>query len=97
MVTNPRTTPRTRPIKPLNAPTPVRVRTDDTGRPTAVHLSRSWQTVESVEDVWKINDEWWRGPDHCIERAYFDLLLQSGTRTTLFHDITRDTWHRQAS
>jgi len=96
MVKNPRTAPCTRPIRPLNAPTPIRVRTDDTGRPTAVHLSRSWQTVASVEDAWKIDDEWWRGPDHRIERIYFDLLLQTGTRTTLFHDHTHDTWHRQA-
>ncbi len=96
MVKDPRTTPRTRPIKPLNAPTPVRVSTDGAGHPTAVHLSSSWQTVTSVEEVWKINDERLRGPDHRIERIYFDLQLQTGRRTTLFHDITHDTWHRQA-
>jgi len=49
-----------------------------------------------VEDVWKINDEWWRGTDHRIERIYFDLLLQTGRRVTLFHDIARDAWRRQA-
>jgi len=53
-------------------------------------------TVASLEDVWKINDEWWRGPDHRIERTYFDLLLQSGKRIAIFHDITSDTWHRQS-
>ncbi len=96
MVKNPRTPARTRPIKPLNAPTPIRVRTDTSGRLTAVHLSRSWQTVTSVEDLWKIDDEWWRGTDHRIQRTYFDLLLQTGTRITLFHDLTHNTWHRQS-
>ena len=97
MVKNPRATPRARPIKPLNAPAPVRVRTDDSGCPVAAHLSRSWQAVASVEDMWKIDDEWWRGPDHRIERVYFDMLLRSGTRITLFHDLTDDTWHRQVA
>jgi len=50
-----------------------------------------------VEDIWKINDEWWRGEESRIERIYFELLLESGRRVTVFHDVTRCAWHRQAS
>lgn len=38
MVQNSRAAPRAGAIKPLNAPAPVQVRTDDTGRPVAVRL-----------------------------------------------------------
>lgn len=53
-------------------------------------------TVVSVEDFWKINDEWWRGEEQEIERVYFDLILQSSQRLTVFHDLVRDEWFRQA-
>lgn len=111
MVKNPGAAARSGAIKPLNAPLPVRVRTDAGGNPTAVcipamtshahtrtsHGVGPWLPVASVEDIWKINDEWWRGEESRIERIYFELLLESGRRVTVFHDVTRCAWHRQAS
>lgn len=52
--------------------------------------------VTSIEDFWKINDEWWRGEEQEIERVYFDLVLQSSQRLTVFHDLVGDEWFRQA-
>ena len=90
MVTNTRTAPRAGAIKPLNAPALVQVQTDGAGRPVAVRLpvlatSRSarsnsspfspWQAVASIDDRWKVVDEWWRGPGQQIARMYYSLVL----------------------
>jgi hypothetical protein len=53
------------------------------------------QPVASIEDTWKINDEWWRGPGQEIERVYFEVLLADGRRVTLFHDLVSSEWFRQ--
>jgi hypothetical protein len=55
-----------------------------------------WATVLEIEDVWKINDEWWRGEDQRIERLYFAVVLDNGHRMTLFSDLARGCWRRQS-
>lgn len=55
-----------------------------------------WMKVVFIEDLWKINDEWWRGEELEIERLYFNVILENSQRLTLFHDLVRDTWSRQA-
>ena len=55
-----------------------------------------WLAVSQVDGIWKINDEWWRGPDEEIERLYFSLTLENGQHVTVFHDLARRTWLRQA-
>lgn len=112
MVTNTGTAPRAGAIKPLNAPAPIQVQTDEAGRPVAVRLpvlaasksarSRSspfspWQTVAAVDDRWKVVDEWWRGPGQQIARMYYSLVLKNGQRATIFHDFGGQAWYRQAS
>lgn len=59
-------------------------------------VEETWLAVSQVEDIWKINDEWWRGPDEEIERIYFSLTLENGQHVTVFHDLTSRTWRRQA-
>jgi len=62
----------------------------------AIRTDGQWMSVLKVNDRWKINDEWWRGEELEIERIYFDVLLESNQRVTIFHDLIRDTWARQA-
>ncbi len=62
----------------------------------AIRSDGQWMDVVSIEDFWKINDEWWRGEEQEIERVYFDLVLQSSQRLTVFHDLVNDEWFRQA-
>ena len=52
-------------------------------------------TVQSVDDRWKINDEWWRGPEQEIERMYYSLLLQNGHRVVVYRDMKSNSWYRQ--
>ena len=69
-------------------------------RPARIVMRRDvqgpWLSVAFIVDIWKINDEWWRGRDEEIERMYFDLLLENGRHMTVFHDLIRDVWYRQS-
>lgn len=60
-------------LRALNAPRPVEVRFGPDGEPIAVRLRRGgdWHRV-SVQDRWRIDDEWWREP---IERHYYAVAL----------------------
>ena len=54
-------------------------------------------TVQSVDDRWKVNDEWWRGEEQEIERMYFSLLMTNGHRVIVYRDMKQDGWYRQNS
>jgi hypothetical protein len=62
----------------------------------AIRSDGRWMTVSAIEDIWKINDEWWRGEGQEIERVYFDVVLESNQRLIVFYDLVRDEWFRQA-
>ena len=66
------------------------------GRPGTARISKM-QTVAAIDDRWKINDEWWRGPDEEIERMYYSLLLESGHKTVVYQDMKSGDWFRQAA
>lgn len=72
-------------------------RNDPTGGSHTSDGFAPWQAVASVDDSWKVVDEWWRGPDQQIARMYYSIVLESGQRTTLFSDSARNAWFRQAS
>jgi len=55
-----------------------------------------WVKVTKVEDLWKVNDEWWRGPDEEIARLYYILRIDSGQQITLFLDLITNKWHQQS-
>ena len=54
-------------------------------------------SVQSVDDRWKVNDEWWRGPEQEIERMYYSLLLENGHRVVVYRDMKANSWYRQFS
>ena len=80
-------------LRPLNEPQPLPVRADDRGRPVALTLRGERLGVGSIEDHWRIEDEWWR--DRPVSRAYFEVLLADGRRATLFLDQVSQKWFRQ--
>jgi hypothetical protein len=62
------------------------------GLPVAVSLKRR-QTVATIEDKWRIDDEWWRaGP---VSRIYYNVLLTSGQRLVLYKDLVTGDWYQQ--
>lgn len=95
MVSDPRAPLGAHDLRPLNAPLPIQVDADATGRPLAVRR-RGWpwpRTVAKVQDRWRIDDEWWRA--HPISRLYHTLLLDDGTLVTVYHDQIDGTWFEQ--
>ena len=78
-------------LRPLNEPVPVKV-TAVGDRPATLVINRQERRVERIQDTWIIEDEWWRQP---IQRQYYALLLDDGTRRTVFHDRITDSWFLQ--
>lgn len=97
MVKIARETPSPSALLPLNQPQPLRVEALD-GWPIAVcvpHSARhqSASAVTSVEDIWRVEEEWWR--DVPIVRTYFEVLLDTGRRMALFFDHASASWYWQ--
>ncbi len=56
----------------------------------------AWVKVTEVEDLWKVNDEWWRGPEEEIARLYYTLRLDNGQQLTVYLDLIANNWYRQS-
>jgi hypothetical protein len=92
MVENSGKTLRADTCKPVNTPETVKIEEDASGEPLAVRLKRR-QAVLSIEDKWRLDDEWWRsGP---IARLYYNVLLASGQRMILYKDLITGNWYQQ--
>jgi len=83
------TAPGTNQLQPLNQPKPIKVKADTNGYPTSVYPGR-WLKVDCVEEVWRIDDEWWR--EVPVSRLYFRLLVSNGRKITVFHDLVANRW-----
>ncbi len=86
---------------PAGRPSSVSMRTSlparsKRGRSADSRIS-TMQTVAAIDDRWKVNDEWWRGPNEEIERMYYSLLLESGHKTVVYQDMKSGEWYRQAA
>ena len=86
----------------LNRPRSVRVEAAEDGRPIAVWLSPGRAgvrpgrhcVVEAVLEVWRIDDEWWR--ERPVSRMYWRVLLEDRGTVTVYRDLVRGRWWRQA-
>ena len=93
MVENTGKTVRADTYKPVNAPAALQVEEDALGLPLTVKLKRR-EAVISIEDRWRIDDEWWRAEP--VARLYYAVLLASGQRLVLFKDLINNGWYRQS-
>ena len=76
----------------VNEPKPITVKENPEGKPVAV-LGKYPPAVTSIEDTWRIDDEWWtRQP---ISRMYYEVELASGQRLTIFKDLVTKSWYSQ--
>ena len=78
-------------LRTINTPRRVEVELGVAGLPVMVER----RAVESVGEIWRIDDEWWR--EHPIARMYYALILDDGTLLTVYHDLASDTWFEQRS
>ena len=75
-------------LKPLNEPERVTVTLNANGSPSRIGDG----TVETIREVWRIDDEWWRV---MISRHYYEVMLESGGRVIVFLDLVTGEWFRQ--
>jgi hypothetical protein len=92
VVENPGKTLRADTCKPVNTPEALKAEEDLSGLPLAVKMKRR-QAVISIEDRWRLDDEWWRTEP--VSRLYYNVLLASGQRLVLYKDLVTGTWYRQ--
>jgi hypothetical protein len=78
--------------KPVNTPEALQIEEDAAGLPVAVKLKRR-QAVMTIEDKWRIDDEWWRAEP--VSRLYYNVLLSSGQRLVLYKDLITSDWYQQ--
>jgi hypothetical protein len=78
--------------KPVNEPEALKVEEDAAGLPVAVRIKRR-QSVMTIEDRWRIDDEWWRAEP--VSRLYYNVLLASGQRLVLYKDLIKGDWYEQ--
>jgi len=93
MVKNPRKKASPSRIRPLNRPELVQVEEGRDDRPTTIVFHSRRAKVTSIEDVWEIVDEWWRG--NPIARRYYQVGVEGGATMTVFRDLVSGAWYRQ--
>ena len=92
MVTDPRAALGAAALRSLNQPRRIEVRASKRGLPRALAQQRAWVQIERVQDIWRIDDEWWRA---LISRLYFLVYLENGVLRTIYHDLVTDSWYEQ--
>jgi hypothetical protein len=92
MVKNPGKTLCVITCKPINLPESLQVEESASGEPAAVRMPQRL-AVTSIEDRWRIDEEWWRSEP--ISRLYYAILFKSGQRLVIFQDLDNGMWYKQ--
>lgn len=71
---------------------PIRVTTDDGGRPLRFAWRGQTHDVDTVTREWRVRTDWWRT---AAWRAYFKLATTSGLLVIIYHDLGRGEWYLQ--
>ena len=50
------------------------------------------KAVESIIEIWHVEDEWWRDP---ISRRCVEVILEGGKHLVLYEDLTTSDWFMQ--
>ena len=92
--------------KPVNLPEPIQVEESTVGEPVAVRIptpaarasppvlkATLRQAVSTIDDRWRIDDEWWRSEP--VSRLYYAVLLASGQRLVIYQDLAAGGWYKQ--
>ena len=93
MVQNPRETAGPGPLRSLNLPAPVTVEEDAYRQPLSLTLRGRRLKVASIDDLWEIDEEWWR--EKPVARMYYQVTTEDGRPMTVFRDLVDGGWYRQ--
>ena len=89
MVAHTRGTRAARSARRLNAPRPALVEAHADGTPRRINR----QSVGTVREEWRVVDRWWT--EEPVVRGYFEVVLESGENTVVFHDGASGGWYTQ--
>ena len=89
MVANSRIAVAVRPAGRVNEPRRALVEANFDGTPRQVNR----QAVALVREEWRVVDRWWT--EQPVDRRYFDVVLESGQNTVVFHDGADGRWFTQ--
>ena len=89
MVTDTRDARAVRSAGRLNEPRPARVEPHFDGSPGQVNHQR----VVVVREEWRVLDRWWT--EEPVVRRYFEVVLEGGDNTVVFHDGAGGGWYTQ--
>jgi hypothetical protein len=92
MEPDPRTAPGAHRLRSLNPPRPAGVKVDR-GVPSEVLWRGEWRRSSRVEEVWRVEDGWWR--PRPVRRTYFRLALEDGLVVTVYLDHVDGRWWSQ--
>ena len=73
----------------VNEPRPALVEAAVDGSPARVDR----ESVGLVREEWRVVDRWWT--DEPVDRRYFEVVLESGRNTVVFHDRESGKWFSQ--
>ena len=79
-------------VRALNRPGAVGVKVSG-GVPCEVLWRGSWRVCSRVEEVWRVEDGWWR--PRPVRRTYFRLALEDGQLLTVYLDHVDGRWWHQ--
>jgi hypothetical protein len=79
-------------VRALNRPGAVGVKVSG-GVPSDVLWRGSWRVCSRVEEVWRVEDGWWRPKP--VRRTYFRLALGDGQLLTVYLDHVDGRWWSQ--
>ena len=77
----------------LNAPSPLEIVIDSERLPAKIKIRDRWKSVTGIQDIWRIDDEWWR--EEVISRMYYMCILKDEEAVVVFQDLTTNNWYRQ--
>ena len=84
---------RSKRLRALNPPLPIRIDLDQNRIPTYYHPKNGKHLkICVIRERWRIDDEWWREE---ISRDYFTFILENGMIITVFQNLLSQKWYRQ--
>ena len=73
-------------------PMPCKVQEDAEQRPVAVTLFGEQLEVESIEERWEDEQDWWK--DNPLVRVSYQVTLEGGRELTIFRNMLTGGWYR---
>jgi len=65
---------------------------NDEERSETIEGGVAGKAVESIIEVWHVDDEWWREP---ISRRCVEVILEGGKHVVLYENLTTGEWFMQ--